>query len=83
MSGDNPNDLEDERDSLVDGLSNIVGVQVVQTLDTTVTNQQVYNYSIVIGNASASPSQVLVNGSTANLLQVPAAAGSEVNLLRL
>ena len=77
MSGDNPNDLEDSRDTLVDSLSSIVGVQVVQTLDTSVTNQQVYNYSIVIGDASASPSQVLVNGSTANLLQVPAAAGAD------
>lgn len=77
INGDSPNDLEDKRDSLVDDLSNIVGVQVVQTLDPTVTNRQVYNYSIVIGDASASPSQVLVNGSTTHLLQEPAAAGAD------
>lgn len=77
LNGDNPNDLEDKRDSLVDDLSKIVSVQVVQTQDPTVINRQVYNYSIVIGDASASPSQVLVDGSAAHLLQEPAAAGAD------
>lgn len=77
INGDNPNDLEDKRDSLVDDLSKIVGVQVVQTLDPTVTNRQVYNYSIVIGDASASPAQTLVDGSAVHLLQEPTAAGTD------
>jgi flagellar hook-associated protein FlgK len=77
VHGDNPNDLRDKRDSLVDDLSKLVGVRVIETRDTAFTDRQVNNFSIIIGNDSVLPQQVLIDNSTLNLLQEPEAAGSD------
>jgi flagellar hook-associated protein 1 FlgK len=77
IRGDSPNDLRDKRDSLVDDLAKLVGVRVNETRDPAFTDRQVNNYSIIIGNDSASPPQVLVDNCLVNLLQVPEAAGPD------
>jgi flagellar hook-associated protein 1 FlgK len=77
VTGDNPNDLRDKRDCLVDDLANMVGVRVTETRDPAFIDRQVNIYSISIGSDNASPPQVLVNDCTVNLLQVPEAAGPD------
>jgi flagellar hook-associated protein 1 FlgK len=77
VMGDSPNDLRDKRDSLVDDLAKLVGVRVIESRDPAFTDRQVNNYSVVIGNDSASPPQVLIDNFTVNLLQVPEPAGSD------
>ncbi|WP_425806925.1 flagellar hook-associated protein FlgK [Desulfitobacterium sp. Sab5] len=71
VAGDNPNDLRDKRDLLVDDLSKLVNVKVVETRDTNFTDRQVNNYKIVIGNDTTVPEQVLVNDSQYYKLKIP------------
>ncbi|SPF52851.1 Flagellar hook-associated protein FlgK [Candidatus Desulfosporosinus infrequens] len=76
VSGDNPNDLEDDRDSIVDSLSKLVNVQVVQTPNLAFPGQNVTNYKVVIGNPSSATNNVLVNGSAVYALQDPPATNA-------
>jgi len=74
VSGDNPNDLRDSRDNLVDELSKIVSVRVTETPDTNFTDRQVNIFKVDIGNET--PPQTLVNDGAASQLQgVTAATG--------
>lgn len=50
VSGDNPNDLRDSRDNLVDELSKIVNVRVIETRDTSFTDRQVNIFRVDIGS---------------------------------
>ena len=50
VSGDNPNDLLDSRDNLIDELSKIVSVKVTETPDTSFSNGLVNNFQLDIGN---------------------------------
>ncbi|MDQ7096264.1 flagellar hook-associated protein FlgK [Desulfosporosinus sp. PR] len=70
VAGDNPNDLKDQRDSLVDELSQIVNVKVVESKDTNFTDRTVNNYKIIIGNDS-STANTLVDGTTVRTLEDP------------
>ncbi|HEY8908990.1 MAG TPA: flagellar hook-associated protein FlgK [Desulfosporosinus sp.] len=72
VSGDNPNDLRDSRDSLVDGLSKLVNVRVTETKDPNFTDRQVNIYRVDIGD----PAQTLVDDGVASELEgVNAATG--------
>ncbi len=72
-----PNDLRDKRDSLVDELSKIVSVRVIETKDPTFTDRQVNLYKVVIGNDSETTPQVLVDDSKVNLLEEPDPPGAD------
>lgn len=67
VAGDNPNDLRDKRDSLVDELSKIVAVKVTETPDPSFTTRQVNIYRLDIGKGT--PSQTLVNDGLVSQLQ--------------
>ncbi|NLI94156.1 MAG: flagellar hook-associated protein FlgK [Peptococcaceae bacterium] len=67
---DNPNDLKDQRDALVDELSKLVPVRVVETQDPGFTDRSVGVYKIIIGN-DADPNNVLVNDQAVRHLQDP------------
>ncbi|TGE32589.1 flagellar hook-associated protein FlgK [Desulfosporosinus sp. Sb-LF] len=68
VAGDSPNDLRDQRDSLVDDLSKIVSVRVVETKDTTFADRNVNSYKVIIGNENSTSNNVLVDDSTLNSL---------------
>ena len=63
-AGDQPNDLYDSRDNIVDELSQLVNVKVTETPDTSFPSGQVSNYKIEIGD----PPQTLVEGGAVNQL---------------
>ncbi|HWQ43952.1 MAG TPA: flagellar hook-associated protein FlgK [Desulfosporosinus sp.] len=67
VNGDNPNDLRDSRDNLVDELSKIVNVRVIETKDPNFTDRQVNNFRVDIGN-EITP-QTLVDGGEVNKLE--------------
>lgn len=68
VAGDNPNDLRDNRDNLVDELSKIVNVRVTETKDSSFTDRQVNIYRVDIGS-DTTPPQTLVNDGVVNQLQ--------------
>lgn len=68
---DNPNDLKDKRDALVDQLAKLVPVRVVETQDPGFTDRSVGNYKVIIGNES-NGDNVLVDDQTVRQLQNPA-----------
>lgn len=70
VAGDNPNDLRDKRDSLVDDLSKIVNVRVVETKDPKFTDRNGNNYKVIIGNENSTGNNILVDDSTLNSLNV-------------
>jgi len=70
VAGDNSNDLRDQRDSLVDDLSKIVNVRVVETKDPQFTDRDVNNYKVIIGNENSKSQTVLVDNSAPNSLKV-------------
>lgn len=76
IAGDNPNDLKDKRDAIVDELSNLVNVRVVESKDPSYTDRDVSIYKVYIGSDSASD-QILVDDTQAYQLAEPAAAGSD------
>jgi len=71
VSLDNPNDLKDQRDALVDELAKLVPVRVVETQDPGFTDRSVGVYKIIIGN-DADPNNVLVDDQVVRHLQDPA-----------
>lgn len=76
VKGDNPNDLKDRRDALVDELAQYVPVKVIESEDTSFTDRQVGNYTVVIGNAS-DPKNILVdNNEVRHLQEDPVPTGS-------
>lgn len=75
VAGDNPNDLRDSRDQLVDELSQIVSVRVVETKDPKFTDRSVNNYKVIIGDEN-SPDNTLVDDSTVrHLIDPPPLSG--------
>lgn len=77
VAGDNPNDLQDQRDKLVDELSKIVNVKVVEQRDPGFKDRMVNSYAVIIGDESTAPPQYLVNDSEVNLLAKPPAKGAD------
>ena len=76
VSGDNPNDLRDKRDALVDELSEIVNVRVAESRDATFKDRQVNVYKLYIGNDNT-PNQILVDDTVAYKLEEPPVAGAD------
>ncbi len=70
VARDNPNDLKDSRDALVDELSKLVPVRVVETQDPTFTDRIVGNFKVIIGN-DADPANVLVDDQAVRYLVYP------------
>lgn len=68
VRGDNPNDIKDKRDALVDQLSELVPVTVVESRDDAFTDRQVGNYTVIIGNPADSDN-VLVDNTFVKYLQ--------------
>lgn len=68
--GDSPNDLRDMRDSLVDDLSKVVSVRVIETKDSKFTDRNVNTFKVLIGNDNAT-NNMLVDDSTFRLLEDP------------
>jgi len=68
VSGDNPNDLRDSRDNVVDELSKLVSVRVTETRDPNFTDRQVNIYKVDIGKDSTSP-QTLVDDGVVNQIE--------------
>ncbi|EGW36517.1 flagellar hook-associated protein FlgK [Desulfosporosinus sp. OT] len=68
VTGDNPNDLYDSRDLLVDKLSKIVNVTVTEGIDPSYSNGKVNSYTLAIGD----PPQTLVgdDGTVSELNEV-------------
>lgn len=71
VAGDNPNDLRDKRDLLVDELSMIVNVRVVETRDPAFTDRNVSSFKVIIGNENSAENNTLVNDSTVRFLENP------------
>lgn len=71
VSGDSPNDLRDHRDLLVDELSKLVSVRVIETKDPAFTDRNVNNYKVVIGNENSTENNTLVDDSALRLLEEP------------
>jgi len=82
VAGDNPNDLKDQRDSLVDDLSKIVNVKVVESKDLAFTDRTVNNYKLIIGigDENSVTNNTLVDGSTVNSLQDPPATSASTSI---
>lgn len=70
VAKDNPNDLKDARDALVDELSQLVPVRVVETQDPTFTDRVVGNFKVIIGNES-DPNNVLIDDQKIRQLVEP------------
>lgn len=71
VAGDNPNDLRDMRDSIVDDLAKIANVRVIETKDTKFTDRNVSNYKVIIGNENAASNNTLVDDAAVRLLEDP------------
>ena len=71
VGGDNPNDLKDQRDLLVDQLSKIVNVRVVETQDSNFTDRKVSNFKVIMGNENSAENNTLVDDSTVRSLEEP------------
>ena len=74
VAGDNPNDLRDQRDNLVDQLSQLVAVRITETRDPAFADRTVNNYTLAIGNDATY--QPLVEDSTVYHLNEPTADAS-------
>ena len=74
VAGDNPNDLKDKRDAIVDELGQIVNVRVVESKDNTFTDRNVSVFKLYIGSDSTS-NQILVDDTTAYQLEEPVVDG--------
>ena len=71
VARDNPNDLRDKRDLLVDELSKIVSVRVVETQDSAFTDRSVNNFKVIIGNENSTENNTLVDDSKVRFLEEP------------
>lgn len=72
VAGDNPNDLKDKRDAIVDELSQIVNVRVVESKDTTFKDREVNVFKLYLGNDNVG-NQILVDDTSAYQLEEPSA----------
>ncbi|MDR3289025.1 MAG: flagellar hook-associated protein FlgK [Peptococcaceae bacterium] len=72
VTGDFPNDLLDKRDNLVDELSKIANIKVIEQSDPRFPDRMVSIYTLVIGDDTVLPQQVLVCDREVNLLKAVA-----------
>ncbi|MGE4271288.1 MAG: flagellar hook-associated protein FlgK [Desulfitobacterium sp.] len=73
VAGDNPNDLRDKRDTLVDELSQLVNVRVVESRDATFKDREVNVFKVYIGD-DKTVNNILVDDTTAYQLEEPTPA---------
>ncbi len=78
VSGDNPNDLRDSRDNLVDELSKIVSVRVTETPDPNFTDRQVNIFKVDIGNETTPPQTLVNDGVVSQIVGVTAQSGIDI-----
>ncbi len=71
VNGDNPNDLRDQRDLIVDQLSKLVSVRVIETKDPRFTDRDVSNFKVIIGNENSAENNTLIDDSTVRFLEEP------------
>lgn len=76
VAGDNPNDLKDKRDAIVDELSQIVNVRVAESRDSTFKDRNVSVFKLYIGDDNVG-NQVLVDDTIAYQLEEPGAPGPD------
>ncbi|AGA70321.1 flagellar hook-associated protein FlgK [Desulfitobacterium dichloroeliminans LMG P-21439] len=76
VAGDNPNDLRDKRDTLVDELSQMVNVRVVESRDATFKDREVNIFKVYIGDDKV-VNNILVDDTTAYQLAEPVMAGAD------
>lgn len=69
---DNPNDLKDQRDALVDQLAKLVPVRVVETKDPAFSDRSVGVFKVIIGNDSDPDVNILIDDQVVRELQNPA-----------
>lgn len=71
VNGDSPNDLRDKRDQLVDELSQIVTVRVVETKDPKFTDRVVNNYKLMIGDETSAVNTLVDDSAVRHLIDPP------------
>ncbi|MEL1136146.1 flagellar hook-associated protein FlgK [Desulfitobacterium sp. THU1] len=76
VAGDNPNDLRDKRDTLVDELSQLVNVRVVESRDATFKDREVNIFKVYIGD-DKTVNNILVDDTTAYQLAEPVMTGAD------
>lgn len=67
-NGEQPNELYDQRDALVDNLAKLVNVKVSVSNDGSSPDQKLSHFTLYIGDQTAVPAQVLVDGTSTHLL---------------
>lgn len=75
VGGNNPNDLRDKRDQLVDELSQIVSVRVVETKDPKFTDRDVNSYKVMIGDETSSDNTLVDDSTVRHLIDPPPQSG--------
>lgn len=75
VAGDNPNDLRDQRDKLVDELSKIVSVRVVETKDPKFTDRIVNSYKVIIGDETKTDNTLVDDSTVRHLVDPPPQSG--------
>lgn len=75
VAGDNPNDLRDQRDKLVDELSKIVSVRVVETKDPKFTDRDVNSYKVIIGDETKTDNTLVDDSTVRHLVDPPPQPG--------
>lgn len=76
VAGDNPNDLKDKRDAVVDDISKLMNVRVVESKDPSFLNRDVSVFKLYIGNDSTT-GQLLVDDTNAYQLEEPTLSGGD------
>lgn len=75
VAGDNPNDLKDKRDAIVDELAKIVNVRAVESKDNTFKDREVNIFKLYIGNDNVG-NQILIDDTSGYQLEEPSAPGA-------
>lgn len=75
VNGESPNDLRDKRDQLVDELSKIVTVRVVETKDPKFTDREVNNYKLMIGDETSIDNTLVNDSMVHHLIDPPPQSG--------
>ena len=78
VSGDNPNDLRDSRDNLVDELSKLVSVRVTETKDQNFTDRQVNIFKVDIGTETTPPQTLVNDGEVSEIVGFTDESGIDI-----
>lgn len=81
VNGDSPNDLRDKRDQIVDELSQIVTVRVVETKDPKFTDREVNNYKLMIGDETSTVNTLVDDSTVRHLIDPPNPSATGMSLI--